>query len=291
MKRFALPALLFAVVALAGQCDRNSPPPPIRSSFDAITIRGKEVSVVPLAKYDERRHAVQQYIEQEQKAGILLMYAKSRSHSLYFEIGPVGRTVMAAFIDADRKIVDVQPLIRGKRGITSAVETPFALVIDTDTFVASGAAKGDAVAFSAALDKIRPDPLPVVRIGDVSIDVELSTSYNERQRGLMCRSAMSESDGMLFAYPSESERSFWMGFCLMPISIAYIKSDGAIATIHHDMLMYKDPMDPKESDPRYPSKVPVQYVLEVTHGFFKKHGIAEGMKVTFPRELERYLPE
>jgi uncharacterized membrane protein (UPF0127 family) len=292
MKRTVLPALL-ALLALGGQCRRNTPSPPVPTPADrgAVTIRGKSIPVVPLARYDERRHAIEDHGARDRGTGLLLAYDYPRFHSLYFDLRPVDRTFVAAFIGADRVIADAQTLVRGKRGITSEAETPYVLVVDAETFVASGAAKGDRVEFSSDLESLRPEPMPALKIEGVPIRVELSTSYEERQRGLMYRTRMSDGDGMLFAYPREEERSFWMGYCYLPLSIAYIKSDGTIAKIHHDMMPYESPDPPPSNYKTWPSEVPVQYVLEVNHGFFKKHGIAEGMKVLLPTELRRYRPD
>lgn len=290
MNRVAFPLLLAALV-LGGQCRKQSPPPPVPSTGGSVTVRGKNIPVVPLTAYDQRRHAVEDYGRQQPGTGILLVYDYPRFHSLYFDRRPVDRSFIAAFISSERIIADAQSLIRGKKGITSEVETPYVLVVDAESWIASGATEGDRVEFSPDLDSIRPEPLPTVKIDGVSVRVELSTSYEERQRGLMYRTRMSEGDGMLFAYPAEAERSFWMGYCYLPLSIAYIKADGTIAKIHHDMLPYDSPDPPPSNYKTWPSEVPVQYVLEVNHGFFKRHGIAEGMKVRLPLELQKYRPD
>lgn len=292
MSRSTFP-LLLAVLAIAGQCRKNSPqlPQPAPTAGGSVTIRSKTIPVIPLTGYDQRRHAVENYGRQQPGTGILLAYDYPRYHSLYFDQRPIDRSFVAAFIGSDWIVADAQSLTRGKKGITSEAETPYVLVVDAETWIASGASKGDRVEFSEDLNSLKPEPMPTVQIDRVRVRVELSTSYEERQRGLMYRTRMSAGDGMLFVYPSEAQRSFWMGYCYLPLSIAYIKADGTIAKIHHDMLPYDSPDPPPSNYKTWPSEVPVQYVLEVNHGFFKKHGISEGMKVRLPQELHRYRPD
>jgi hypothetical protein len=128
-----------------------------------------------------------------------------------------------------------------------------------------------------------------MRINGVSIYVDIAPNADLRSRGLMYRPRMSKSDGMIFCYPSADSRSFWMGKTFLPLSLAYIRSDGTISQFH-DMEPYPDPENPPQDYKAWPSKEEVQYVLEVNWGFFKDHQIREGMKVEFPPELREYSP-
>ncbi len=61
---------------------------------------------------------------------------------------------------------------------------------------------------------------------------------------------------MLFVYPDEEERSFWMRNTLIPLSIAYMDSEGRIVDIQDMKALDDDP-------PHYVSAEPAQYALEV----------------------------
>jgi uncharacterized membrane protein (UPF0127 family) len=78
---------------------------------------------------------------------------------------------------------------------------------------------------------------------------------------------------MLFVFDREEPRSFWMRNTLIPLSIAYIASDGRIADIQ-DM----QPLD----ETSHPSAEPAQYALEVNQGFFAERGIEVGNEVEIP---------
>src|SRR5919112_1327245 len=99
------------------------------------------------------------------------------------------------------------------------------------------------------------------------VEVEIADDATEQRRGLMERTELAENAGMLFVFEREEPRSFWMRNTLIPLSIAYIASDGRIVDIQ-DM----QPLD----ETAHPSAEPAQYALEVNQGFFAERGIAVG---------------
>jgi uncharacterized membrane protein (UPF0127 family) len=92
----------------------------------------------------------------------------------------------------------------------------------------------------------------------------------------MHRTALGEDRGMLFVYPDERPLSFWMKNTLIPLSIAYINSEGRIT----DILNMK-PLDDRM--PHYVSSESVQYALEVNKGFFEERGVKVGNHADLPR--------
>jgi len=109
----------------------------------------------------------------------------------------------------------------------------------------------------------------------VEVRVEVADDVNEQAKGLMYRKSLGEDRGMLFVYPAERELSYWMRNTLIPLSIAYIDSEGRIV----DILDMK-PLD--DNPPHYVSSEPVQYALEVNKGFFEKMGVKEGDHAELP---------
>lgn len=109
-----------------------------------------------------------------------------------------------------------------------------------------------------------------IKINDYCFSVEIARSSKQHARGLMFREKLDHDAGMLFIFPDSRIRSFWMKNTIIPLSLAYITSDGKIASIHR--------MTPLDENPVL-SKEPVQYVLEVNQGRFKALKIKEGMKI------------
>ena len=102
------------------------------------------------------------------------------------------------------------------------------------------------------------------------IAVEIADEPEERTQGLMHRASLQPDHGMLFVYPSEALRSFWMKDTPLPLSIAYISAGGRIVHIA-DMA----PFDTSAVSSQYPA----QYALEMEQGWFAAHGVATGDKV------------
>jgi uncharacterized membrane protein (UPF0127 family) len=109
---------------------------------------------------------------------------------------------------------------------------------------------------------------------EVRVRVEIADSYFERARGLMYRKKLAENRGMLFVYGEEAERSYYMKNTFIPLSIAYMDSEGRIVDIQ-DM----EPLD----ETSHPSAEPAQYALEVNQGFFEERGVEVGDMAQLPR--------
>ena len=109
----------------------------------------------------------------------------------------------------------------------------------------------------------------------VKVRVEIADEPDEQATGLMNRTALSEDRGMLFVFPSEEDRSFWMKDTLIPLSIPYMDSEGRIVDIQDMKALDDDP-------PHYVSAEPARYALEVNMGFFDERGVKVGDRAELP---------
>ncbi len=109
--------------------------------------------------------------------------------------------------------------------------------------------------------------------GDVAIQSEIADTPAARQRGLMFRDSMGDLEGMLFLFPDEKQRSFWMKNTLIPLDIIFIRADRTILGIVENAT-------PKTTTSR---SVPgdSQFVLELKGGRAKQLQIAADQAVTF----------
>ncbi|WP_350334220.1 DUF192 domain-containing protein [Coralliovum pocilloporae] len=97
---------------------------------------------------------------------------------------------------------------------------------------------------------------------------------DRRARGLMFRRSMAADDSMLFDFRSEQPVFFWMKNTFVPLDMIFVKSDGAIAHIHHDAV--------PQSETIIPSGQPVRYVLEVVAGTARRLGLVTGDRIVHP---------
>lgn len=103
------------------------------------------------------------------------------------------------------------------------------------------------------------------------IDMELADTEYERMLGLMYRKEMAENQGMLFIFPDEVIRSFWMMNTLISLDMIFIDANKRIVTIHRNTKT--------QSEQSYQSTAPSKYVLEVVAGFCDRHNIVEGDRI------------
>jgi len=105
---------------------------------------------------------------------------------------------------------------------------------------------------------------------DTRVQVEIADTENEREVGLMCRTALAPDAGMLFVFADITRDPFWMKDTLIPLSIAFIDNGGHIVGLF-DMAVAADPEN--GPFPTYGPKNQYRYALEVNQGFFAQHGI------------------
>jgi uncharacterized membrane protein (UPF0127 family) len=117
-------------------------------------------------------------------------------------------------------------------------------------------------------------PTARILVGGVEFEVYIATSAAQQARGLM--NATEEQigplldgtpRGMLFIFPTEATRSFWMRDTYVPLDLAYARADGTIFEIHQLV-----PLD----ETLVTSGEPVQYALEALEGTLAAEGIAPG---------------
>lgn len=104
--------------------------------------------------------------------------------------------------------------------------------------------------------------------------VELAVSDEERQKGLMFRRSLPESQGMLFDFKTDQDVSMWMRNTYVSLDMIFIRDDGRIARIAENTEVLSERI--------IPSGAPVRAVLEVVAGTAKKLGIATGDRVASP---------
>lgn len=116
------------------------------------------------------------------------------------------------------------------------------------------------------------DSVPVVVFAphagnSVNMYVEIADTPETQESGLMNRSSMPDDHGMIFMFSREVEIPFWMKDTLIPLSIAFIDSNGGIVDIQEMQALSLD-----NHSPAYP----YQYAVEANATWYSRHGIAVG---------------
>ncbi|MAO64937.1 MAG: hypothetical protein CL666_08040 [Balneola sp.] len=106
-----------------------------------------------------------------------------------------------------------------------------------------------------------------------TVRVALADDNQKRNQGLMDVNELPADAGMLFIFPDEEPRSFYMANTPLPLDIMYVNSDSVIVRIHHNTTPF--------SSNQLLSEEPAQFVVETNGGYAVSHDIKEGMKIRF----------
>ena len=129
---------------------------------------------------------------------------------------------------------------------------------------------------SCSTQKLTVQEVSIERNGQsiAVVKAEIARTHEERANGLMFRERLPDGEGMLFIFENDQIMSFWMRNTFIPLSIAFIASDGIIIDI-------KD-MYPHDESPVTSSRS-VRYALEVPQGWFLRVGVQTGDVVRIPQ--------
>lgn len=110
----------------------------------------------------------------------------------------------------------------------------------------------------------------LLSIGEKQIAVEVADTERARRYGLMFRSSMGKSCGMLFVFANSQIRTFTMQNTLIPLDIAFISADGTI----------KEILTMQPGTEKYLSTVESNFALEMTAGWFAKNALQVGSVIS-----------
>ena len=114
---------------------------------------------------------------------------------------------------------------------------------------------------------------PSVALHGTTFSTEFAVSDAEREHGLMDRTHMDADHGMLFIFPGDEPRSFWMKNTLIPLDLIFVAEDGRVTGVVARAT-------PGDLTPRSAGG-PSRYVLEVNGGWAEARGVAAGDRVRF----------
>ena len=119
--------------------------------------------------------------------------------------------------------------------------------------------------------------LPTVKLwlGTQELNTEVALTVTQISTGMMFRTNLAETEAMLFVFGEPRAREFYMKNCVVPLSAAYMDSEGAILEIV--------PLQPGEEIPVASKSDKVQFVLETRQGWFERNKVPVGTVVRTER--------
>lgn len=100
------------------------------------------------------------------------------------------------------------------------------------------------------------------------LDIEIADDDYATQTGLMYRHSMPKNQAMLFIFPEEGSRSFYMKNTEFPLDIIYIDKDKKVISIQKNAVPY--------DEKSLPAGAASMYVLEVNAGLTDAWNLEKG---------------
>jgi uncharacterized protein len=114
----------------------------------------------------------------------------------------------------------------------------------------------------------------VTASGDRKIDIEVARTPDEQAKGLMFRTELADTNGMLFPYSPPRELTMWMRNTYIPLDMVFIRADGIV----HRIEVRTEPL----SETVISSGAPAAAVLELAGGAAERLGLKAGDRVRHP---------
>jgi hypothetical protein len=108
-----------------------------------------------------------------------------------------------------------------------------------------------------------------------TITIEIADTEELHNRGLMWRTGLDDTMGMLFEFDRAQPLSFWMRNTPTALDIIFLSAEKTVINIAADTA----PM----SDTIYSSAGAAQYVVEVPAGFCRRHQVLPGVHVRWKK--------
>lgn len=135
---------------------------------------------------------------------------------------------------------------------------------------AAGCERGSSSPQSAAAQSL---PTVSMRIGSRTYTLEVAADEETRRHGLMGRAALPPDRGMIFVFPDEAMRGFWMKNTLVPLDILFLDRGGRVVSTHT--------MRPRSEETTM-SGGPAQYAVELNEGQIAASGVKSGYLLEIP---------
>ncbi len=125
--------------------------------------------------------------------------------------------------------------------------------------------------FTALPKPAKALPRVVVWLGVHPFNVSVAADYPSRAYGLMNRTHLSRTRGMLFAFRDSAPRTFWMKDTRVALDMLFFNAK-------YQLVAMQSNAQPCTKAPckLYPSRVPARYVLELAAGTAKRLGAQIG---------------
>jgi uncharacterized protein len=116
-----------------------------------------------------------------------------------------------------------------------------------------------------------------IQVDGHSLLVEIAETSEQQQQGLMYRTTLKKNEGMLFVFPDETYRSFWMKNTYIDLAIGYFDRKKRLI----EVIEMKATSVMTTNFPSYRSSAPAMYALEASKNWFAEKKIKTGAQLLY----------
>lgn len=121
--------------------------------------------------------------------------------------------------------------------------------------------------FACGAQDLARMPRVELNVGIHLIHAELADNDANRMLGLMYRTQLAPSHGMLFVFDQAGQQCMWMHNTYLPLSVAFLDASAAVINIEEMKA---------QTDDSHCARRPARYALEMGAKWFEQHGVREG---------------
>lgn len=118
--------------------------------------------------------------------------------------------------------------------------------------------------------------------------LEVAADPLSRSVGLAGRMSIPAQGGMIFVFPDDVPRTFWMRDCIVDMSLIFLDRAGRIVATHE--MVVEPPRTRSESEAQYLSRLrryssvgPSRYAIELRAGSIQRFGLRVGQHLDLSR--------
>lgn len=138
-----------------------------------------------------------------------------------------------------------------------------------------------ALLFAVVLAQATPAPqhLPTISVHapHAMLTLQVATTEQERETGLMSVTKLPAHTGMVFVFEQDGPVEFWMKDTLVPLDMVFVAADGTVRSVAANV-----PVVPEStSDDKIPTRPGnAKFVIELPAGEASRDGIATGVQLS-----------
>ncbi|HET6249678.1 MAG TPA: DUF192 domain-containing protein [Tepidisphaeraceae bacterium] len=265
MKRVFIFSLLLVLLPLAGGCRRSETVMPTAS----MRLGNRTFTLDVAATPEAQKAGLGGRDSIPADRGLIYVFGDETTH---FRAENSRVPLDVIFANSAGKVVSIRSINANDTTPVSSEKPAFyAIELNRGAAGAAGVKVGDQLSIPPGAF-----PLPVVemKIGSGTFNLEVARSDQEQQTGLMNRDAMPADHGMIFVFPNQQERGFWMKNTRLPLDIIFVDSVGRVVSVRQ--------MRPYDDQHFTHSNGAARYAIELNKGVADSVGIKAGDKLTIP---------